>query len=66
MFKPIGDNAQRKRLSFRECLLATLSVGEHARKIDDFSEPAAVFLLLELHSKRLFAHAPSLARLPNL
>ena len=58
MFKPIGNNAQRERLSFRECLLAIHSVGEYARKIDDLSEPAAVCLLLELHSKRLFQARP--------
>ena len=65
MFKPIGDNAQRERLNFRECLLAIHSVGEYAGKIDDLSEPATVCLLLELHSKRLFAHASSVARLSN-
>ena len=57
VFETVGDNAQCQSLCPRQRFVARGPVGEYARKIDDLSEPAAIFLLLELYSKRLFGHA---------
>ncbi|MEA2328347.1 MAG: hypothetical protein QOE68_3306 [Thermoanaerobaculia bacterium] len=42
MLQPIGENAERKRLGTRDCFVAAFSVCKNARKIDNFTDPAAI------------------------
>lgn len=60
MLESIGHNTQGKGLDLRGCLLRSLPVDHHPRKLDDLGDPATVFLLLDLDFK-----AHSLLLLPH-
>jgi len=47
----IRDNTQRKRLNFCLGLFRGTPIGQDARQVDYFCDPATVFLLFKFHAK---------------
>lgn len=46
MFKPFSDDAERKRLNLRDSRLGAVTVGQNARQLQYFGQPAAVVFSL--------------------
>ena len=57
VFEAIGDDAKRQRFHFRYGLIASLTISEYARQVDNVREPAAVLFLLSLDLQRVDTHA---------
>jgi hypothetical protein len=51
VFETVRHNPERKSLNLLLSLFGGLPVRKHAREINDFSDPAAVFFLFNFHSK---------------
>ena len=46
MFDAVSQYTQPERLSFGHCLLWCMPIGQHARELKHFGQPAAIFFLL--------------------
>lgn len=51
MFNAFGQNSEREDLRFRECLLSIGAIGQDARQLRHFREPATVILTLRLNAQ---------------
>ena len=49
MFQPFGQDAEGKGLDAGNGFIAARSVAQHARKIRDLGNPAAIFLAIEFN-----------------
>jgi hypothetical protein len=60
VFQAIGENTKCQRLGLRHCLIARCAVRENSWKVENFSDPAAIILALNLY--REVTHAPIIVR----
>ena len=51
MFKTVRHDTKRKSLNLRPGLIGGATISEDAREVNDFGNPATVFLLFNFHSK---------------
>jgi quercetin dioxygenase-like cupin family protein len=60
VFQAIGENTKCQCLGLRHCLIARCAVRENPWEVENFSDPAAIILALDLY--REVTHAPIIVR----
>ena len=55
MFEPVGESSESERLRLRHGIIVTGAVGKHTWKVENFADPAAIFLTIHFNGE--FAHA---------
>lgn len=52
VFQTVSEDAQRQCLNAVNCLLPRLAIREHAGKLGNFRQPAAIVFLLDFNGQR--------------